>query len=112
MINISKELCHALKIFQKYFVFVFNSGISEDVSLAFDEKFADADWHRLDNTNEHRTNYYNSPTLILRRGQPFKFTARLNRPFEPSTDKIKLQLRFGSSPDLRLGTGMNKEEQE
>ena len=78
--------------------------ILENVSLAFDEKFADAYWHRLDNTTEHRTNYYNHSTLILRRGQPFKFTARLNRPFDPSTDKIKLQLRFGSNPDLRLGT--------
>ena len=78
--------------------------ILENVSLAIDEKFADADWHRLDNTTEHRTNYYNNSTLILRRGQPFKFTARLNRPFDTSTDKIKLQLRFGSNPDLRLGT--------
>ena len=40
----------------------------------------------------------------MRRGQPFKFTVRLNRPFDPSTDKIKLQLRFGSNPDLMLGT--------
>ena len=79
-------------------------GISENVSLAFDEKFADAYWHRLDNTMEHRTRNYNNSTLVLRRGQPFKFTAKLNRPFDPSTDKIKLQLRFGSNPDLRLGT--------
>ena len=78
--------------------------ISENVSLAFDEKFADAYWHRLDNTTEHRTNYYNHSTLILRRGQPFKFTARLNRSFDPARDKVKLQLRFGSNPDRRLGT--------
>jgi len=78
--------------------------VEENVSLAFDEKFADAYWHRFDNTTEHRTRNYNNSTLVLRRGQPFKFTAKLNRPFDPSTDKIKLQLRFGSNPDLRLGT--------
>ena len=64
----------------------------------------DVDWHRNENTTDHRTNNYNNSTLILRRGQPFKFTARLKRSFHPARDKVKLQLRFGSNPDLRLGT--------
>ena len=64
----------------------------------------DVDWHRIENTTDHRTNNYKNSTLILRRGQPFKFTARLNRSFDPARDKVKLQLRFGSNPDRRLGT--------
>ena len=40
----------------------------------------------------------------MRRGQAFKFTARLKRSFDPARDKVKLQFRFGSNPDLRLGT--------
>jgi len=82
----------------------YTSYFSEDVSLCYDEKFEQADWHRAENTRDHRTNNYNNPSLILRRGQPFKFTARLNRSFDPARDKVKLQLRFGSNPDRRLGT--------
>lgn len=96
--NVIETIIKNLRVLRK------QMGISENASLAFDEKFADAYWHRFDNTTEHRTRDYNNSTLVLRRGQPFKFTARLKRPFDPSTDKIKLQLRFGSNPNLRLGT--------
>ena len=64
--NFIENIMKNLRVLRK------QTGISENVSLAFDEKFADVYWHRLDNTTEHRTNFYNNSTLILRRGQPFK----------------------------------------
>ena len=36
----------------------------------------------------------------------FQFTARLNRPFDESKDKIKLDLRYGSNPNLTNGTAV------
>ena len=104
--------------------------------MKLNERFADANWHVKENTTEHHTNEYvrTDNSLVLRRGQSFKvsnlgldrkrtgnsyptgpililqtifkFTARLNRPFDESKDKIKLDLRYGSNSNLTNGTAV------
>ena len=76
--------------------------------LKLNEKFADCDWRNEFNRREHSTSDYSlaadDKTLIVRRGQPVKFTARLNRPFNKNKDVIKIDLQFGSDPNVMNGT--------
>merc|ERR1711892_67635 len=75
-------------------------------SLKLNERYSDADWHVAENTKAHHTDEYirTDKSLVLRRGQAFKFTTRLNRPFDASNDVIKLDLRYGERPSLMSGT--------
>jgi len=72
--------------------------------LKLNEKYADCDWHKDENSKCHRTTDFSrdDDSLIVRRGQPFKFTARLNRPFDSENDIVKLDLKFGPSPSVRV----------
>ena len=77
------------------------------------EKYADCDWQKAINTIEHHTDEYvrTDNSLVVRRGQPFKFTARLNRPFASAIDVLKIYLKFGPNPTPSNGTAITIEEQ-
>ncbi|TSL61139.1 Protein-glutamine gamma-glutamyltransferase K [Bagarius yarrelli] len=46
-----------------------------------------------ENRVEHHTNRFDSNELIVRRGQSFKIWIEFSRPFNPSCDKLKLQIK-------------------
>lgn len=53
-----------------------------------------------DNAKSHHTENYDllegkDPSPIFRRGEPFYFAIRFNRPFNMDTDSVKLELTFG-----------------
>ena len=78
------------------------------------EKFSDCDWHHEENKKLHRTEFYkrSDNSLVVRRGQPIRFTARLNRPFDAETDKISLNSQFGPDPQASNGTFIIVKERE
>uniref|UniRef100_A0A8D0CXU1 Protein-glutamine gamma-glutamyltransferase K n=1 Tax=Sander lucioperca TaxID=283035 RepID=A0A8D0CXU1_SANLU len=47
------------------------------------------------NRTEHHTNLYQRDDFVIRRGQTFQMWITLSRPFNPSTDKLHLQLKTG-----------------
>ncbi|XP_063816602.1 protein-glutamine gamma-glutamyltransferase E-like [Pseudophryne corroboree] len=49
------------------------------------------------NMEEHRTDYYNSSKLILRRGQKFRITLHFNRPIQKG-DQVQLIAATGPAP--------------
>ncbi|XP_028443690.1 protein-glutamine gamma-glutamyltransferase K isoform X1 [Perca flavescens] len=56
------------------------------------------------NRTEHHTNLYQRDDFVIRRGQTFQMWITLSRPFDPSTDKIHLQLKTGPLPSVSKGT--------
>ena len=66
------------------------------------EKYADCDWHKFENTTAHHTSDYvrTDNSMVVRRGQTVKFTARLNRAFDKDHDKVKLDLRLANNNEL------------
>ncbi|KAF1386119.1 hypothetical protein PFLUV_G00114850 [Perca fluviatilis] len=57
-----------------------------------------------ENRTEHHTNLYQRDDFVIRRGQTFQMWITLSRPFNPSTDKIHLQLKTGPLPSVSKGT--------
>ncbi|XP_029467471.1 protein-glutamine gamma-glutamyltransferase E-like [Rhinatrema bivittatum] len=55
------------------------------------------------NKKAHHTDYYDSSDLILRRGQPFKFTLQCNRPMQ-SGDRITIIAQTGPKPSQATNT--------
>ena len=47
------------------------------------------------NKQEHHTDKYYSPKLIVRRGQPFQIQVDFNRPYKPETDQFWLEYLIG-----------------
>uniref|UniRef100_A0A8C7YC12 Protein-glutamine gamma-glutamyltransferase K n=1 Tax=Oryzias sinensis TaxID=183150 RepID=A0A8C7YC12_9TELE len=56
------------------------------------------------NRKEHHTDLYHGDELIIRRGQTFQMEMELNRPYDPDTDKILLELKTGPLPLVSKGT--------
>lgn len=46
---------------------------------------------------EHSTNHYDIPGLVLRRGQAFSFTVTFNREFNPEQHQLYVRLAIGIS---------------
>ncbi|XP_028260540.1 protein-glutamine gamma-glutamyltransferase K-like [Parambassis ranga] len=57
-----------------------------------------------ENRTEHHTSLYQSENFIIRRGQSFQMWMTLSRPFDPTTDKLHLDLKTGSLPAVSKGT--------
>uniref|UniRef100_H3CC63 protein-glutamine gamma-glutamyltransferase n=1 Tax=Tetraodon nigroviridis TaxID=99883 RepID=H3CC63_TETNG len=55
------------------------------------------------NKQEHRTEFYDSNFLIVRRGQEFQVKITFNRPYKPK-DKFALEFVIGTNPDYNKGT--------
>ncbi|XP_006008136.1 protein-glutamine gamma-glutamyltransferase K [Latimeria chalumnae] len=56
------------------------------------------------NKKSHHTDEYEYDELIIRRGQPFQVKLEFSRPFNPETDKLFLELKLGSQPQVGKGT--------
>ncbi|XP_043914271.1 protein-glutamine gamma-glutamyltransferase K-like [Protopterus annectens] len=58
-----------------------------------------------ENKITHHTNEYDYDELIVRRGQPFDMKLQFNRPYNPETDQIFLELQTGKHyPQVTKGT--------
>lgn len=56
----------------------------------------DVDLHTKKNMEEHSTNHYDIPGLVLRRGQPFSFTVTFNRDYDPEQYQLYVRLAIGN----------------
>ncbi|NXH18714.1 F13A factor, partial [Bucco capensis] len=56
------------------------------------------------NKQQHHTDKYYSPKLIVRRGQAFQITIDFNRPYRPATDHFWLEYLIGRYPQQNKGT--------
>ncbi|NXH96719.1 F13A factor, partial [Pachycephala philippinensis] len=56
------------------------------------------------NKQEHHTDKYYNPKLIVRRGQSFQIQIYFNRPYKPETDQFWLEFLMGRYPQQNKGT--------
>uniref|UniRef100_A0A671W2Y6 protein-glutamine gamma-glutamyltransferase n=1 Tax=Sparus aurata TaxID=8175 RepID=A0A671W2Y6_SPAAU len=56
------------------------------------------------NKTQHHTTFYNSDSLIVRRGQEFQVKITFNRPYKPASDKFAVEFVIGSTPQYSKGT--------
>ncbi|XP_076318292.1 hemocyte protein-glutamine gamma-glutamyltransferase-like [Tachypleus tridentatus] len=67
------------------------------------------DFSPRDSARKHNTQMYelvesSNPALILRRGLSFFATFQFNRNYDPKKDQLKLEMTFGSNPQVAKGT--------
>ena len=60
-------------------------------------KTLDCNWLKVQNEEEHRTDEYENPLLVLRRGQTFRVQVQFQRPYNKDFDKVMLQFRTGNN---------------
>lgn len=84
----------------------FSDGDIKTVTLLSAHLYASADYlHVVDihmfkepyeiNKQQHHTDKYYNPKLIVRRGQPFQIQIDFNRPYKPETDQFWLEYLIG-----------------
>ncbi|KAG9345794.1 hypothetical protein JZ751_008939 [Albula glossodonta] len=56
------------------------------------------------NKQQHRTQLYSNPLLIVRRGQEFQIRITFDRSYDPSKDQFLLEFVIGTSPQMSKGT--------
>ncbi|XP_070711014.1 coagulation factor XIII A chain [Pempheris klunzingeri] len=56
------------------------------------------------NKKQHHTMFFNSDSLIVRRGQEFQVKITFNRPYKPAEDLFALEFLIGPTPDFSKGT--------
>ncbi|NWZ97974.1 F13A factor, partial [Nesospiza acunhae] len=56
------------------------------------------------NKQEHHTDKYYNPKLIVRRGQAFQIRIDFNRPYQPQSDQFWLEFLMGRYPQQNKGT--------
>ncbi|NXL88834.1 F13A factor, partial [Alectura lathami] len=56
------------------------------------------------NKQQHHTEKYFNPKLIVRRGQPFQIQIDFDRPYEPKRDQFWLEYLIGRYPEQNKGT--------
>ncbi|KAM3619098.1 uncharacterized protein V6R79_002969 [Siganus canaliculatus] len=56
------------------------------------------------NRTNHHTDLYQSEDCLIRRGQTFQMWITLSRPFDPSSDKLHLELKTGPLPTVSKQT--------
>ncbi|CAG5098814.1 Oidioi.mRNA.OKI2018_I69.XSR.g15999.t3.cds [Oikopleura dioica] len=78
----------------------------EPSAIKLNEKNSDCDWRRRENGYKHHTGEYvrKDNSMVVRRGEPVIFTAKLNRDFDQEKDVIKIDLRYGENPSLTDGS--------
>lgn len=54
------------------------------------------------NKQQHRSSYYNSEHLIVRRGQEFQVEILFNRPYKPSKDQFAVEFVIGEDGSWSL----------
>jgi len=79
--------------------------IGEETALAM--KTLDCNWLKVQNEEEHRTDEYENPLLVLRRGQTFRVQVQFQRPYNKDFDKVMLQFRTGPNPQFLNNTKIN-----
>nr|XP_046240951.1 protein-glutamine gamma-glutamyltransferase 6 [Scatophagus argus] len=66
--------------------------------------YSEVDFHSKTNNTEHHTSAISVDQLIVRRGQPFKLTLKLNQPFNPVFHPLSFTVVTGSHPSEERGT--------
>jgi len=71
------------------------------------KKTLDCNWLKSENEEEHKTDEYENPLLVLRRGQTFRVRIEFERRYNKFSDKIMLQFSTGPNPQLLNNTKIN-----
>nr|CAB3266928.1 protein-glutamine gamma-glutamyltransferase K [Phallusia mammillata] len=74
--------------------------VKHDSDKPLDLKTVDCDWVKDENRLAHHTNDFDTPLLVLRRGQTFLVKMKFQRKFHKQADKAFIELNLGANPQL------------